>query len=494
MVRLTETQRQIKEQLDAKYTLSAGWFNVDESVVHTTDPFGALTRSCYVGFYPGETGAVGSWGSSSRVTALRYNDGTTEVSTASWSGVAQLIGATDYWVLVAPREGVFWAHGTTMITRQMYRTDKTWFLTTEYCNFVKMIDAIAGLSVPEAVEGEVAFLNGANGEWTNKDDVRKGRKQKRQARSQPRRARPKRPRGTIALSHCAQRYARAIADPFNPACVGACVPVYPAPPSYKVTAHQRILTVTVGSGGVGAFKFNPSPWNNVACAAATTASFDGTTLEDVVQNAEWVTTPFSTLPFSNQTAGVQARVVSASAKVTYTGTALDLSGMFVSAVDPDHEKLANTLDLTSMSTLPYARVENTKRRMNNLSPMFGIKPHETDYLTAMYPLSTYTGSTWLDGLNQAPCGFLVSGVPGTTFNVELIIHVEYVGRPAVTGLTKSHTDSRGFEMVQQAGAQLASHLASTAQAAWPTMRRLLVEAGRDILSTQLGVRLPAIEL
>lgn len=493
MVRFTETQRQIKEQLDAKYTLSPGWINMDDSVVHTTDPFGALTRTCYVGFYPGETGAVGSWSSPDNVSSLFYSNGNMIVSVDPWYTAAGRVYADDHWLLVAPREGVFWSHGTDMIARQMYRNNRTWLFTTEYCNFVRIIDAISGVSVPETVDGEVAFLNGANGEWTNKDDVRKGQKQKRQAR-QPRRARPKRQRGTIALSHCAQKYARAIADPFNPACVGACVPVYPAPPSYKVTAHQRILTVTVGSAGVGAFKFNPSPWNNVRCAAATTASFDGSTLEDVVQNAEWVTTPFSTLPFSNQVGGVQARVVSASAKVTYTGTALDLSGMFVSAVDPDHEKLDNTLDLTAMSTLPYARVENTKRRMNNLSPMFGIKPHETDYLTLMYPLSTYTGGTWLDGLNRAPCGFLVSGVPGTTFNVELIIHVEYVGRPAVTGLTKSHTDSRGFEMVQQAGAQLASHLASTAQAAWPTMRRLLVEAGRDVLSSQLGVRLPRIEL
>lgn len=295
------------------------------------------------------------------------------------------------------------------------------------------------------------------------------------------------------MSHCAQKYARAIADPFNPASVGSCVPVYPAPPSYKVTAHQRVFTVTVGSMGIGCFRFNPCPFNNRISCAGTTSVFDGTTLEDYASNSEWVAEGFTTLPFGTGS-GVQARVVSASARVTYTGTALDLSGMFVSMVDPDHTALPNTLNLTAASSLPYARVENTKRRMTNLSPVFGIKPHETDYTLAYYPLSGYTGTDGVAALNEAPCAFLVSGVPGTTFNVELIVHVEYIGRPAVAGLTKSHTDSRGFEMVQQAGAQLASYLASSANAAWPTMRRLLIEAGRDVLSSQLGVRVPRLEL
>lgn len=493
MVRFSETQRQIKEQLDGKYILSPGWINVGDSVVYTTDPFGALTKSCYVGFYPSDPGAVGAWDNSENVSSVLYDNNSTTLKVDPWYTVAGRIAGGDRFVIMSPREGVFWAHGAHMVTRQLFLSGTVWVLTTEYANFVRLIDAIAGVSAPADVPGGVAFLNGANGEWTNKDDVRRGqkKKQKRMA-NQPRRARPKRQRGTVALSHCAQKYARAIADPFNPVSVGACVPVYPAPPSYKVTAHQRVLTVTVGSGGVGAFRFNPSPFNNFSSAAVTTASFDGTTLEAYAANAKWATVGFSTLPFSTSDA-VQARVVSASAKVTYTGTALDLSGMFVSAVDPDHEPLA-VLNLTALSTLPYARVENTKRRMNNLSPMFGIKPHETDYTTVRTPLSTYAGTDTVAALNAAPCGFLVSGVPGTTFNVELIIHVEYVGRPAVTGLSKSHTDSRGFEMVQQAGGQLASYLASSAQAAWPTMRRLLVEAGRDVLSSQLGVRLPMIEL
>lgn len=494
MVKLSETQRQIKKQLDEKYTLSPGYVNVADAVVHTTDPFGAMTLSCYVGFCPADPGGMGAWADSENVSSVLHDNGSTVVNVEPWYTVAGKIAGDDRFVLVCPREGVFWAHGTRMVTRQLFvdsSTSACWLLTCEYSCFAKTIDAIAGVSVPQIVEGQVAFLNGANGEWTNKDDVRRA-KQKRQAKK-PRRAAPRRPGAGMALSHCAQKYARAIADPFNPASVGACVPVYPAPPSYKVTSHQRVFTVTVGTMGIGCFRFNPCPYNNRHCFAGTTSAFDGTALEDYAIGAEWVAAGYNTLPFSTSDS-VQARVVSASARVTYTGTALDLSGMFVSMVDPDHEPLSNGLNLTSASSLPYARVENTKRRMTNLSPVFGIKPHETDYISTQFPLSTYSGTDAVAGINAAPCAFLVSGVPGTTFNVELILHVEYVGRPAVAGLTKSHTDSRGFEMVQQAGSQLASYLASSASAAWPTMRRLLIEAGRDVLSTQLGVRVPRLEL
>lgn len=487
MVKFTQTQMQIKSHMQDNYYVEPLHRRHGTAVVYETT-YGPTWNICYLGFIPPDPGAVPQR-IPDQVTLLTVEN--PEFVDTTISLVMNRITKGDSVAVVCPTEGVFWACGVRAIDRIARPADTqapTHVITCDYPRFEPMINAVISLDLSSAA---IAFLSGSHGEWTMADDVRGTGKQKRKAK-RPRRVAPKRPRG-IALSHCAQKYARAIADPFNPSCVGACVPVYPAPPSYKVTAHQRITTVTIGSAGIGAFRFNPSPFSNRLCVAATTASFDGTTLEDFAAGAEWVSSGFSTLPFQSSD-GVQARVVSACAKVTYTGTALDLSGMFVSAVDPDHETLSNGSNLTNMSTLPYARVENTKRRMNNLSPLFGIKPHETDYTTNQYPLSTYQGTDPTAGINAAPCGFLVSGVPGTTFNVETIIHVEYVGRPAVSGLTKSHTDSRGFEMVQQAGAQLASYLASSAQSAWPTMRRLLAEAGRELLSSQFGVRVPMIEL
>lgn len=493
MVKFTQTQIQIKSYFADSYFVNPHHRRLKDAVIYETG-LGPNWGQSFLGFFPPDPGCVPQR-VPGQVSFLSVEP--PMLVDVALNDLAPKIFSGDCVSVICPAEGVFWAVGERALDRVARSsagfTSRTTSVTCDYAQFETVIQMVVAKG-PVSGAGEIAFLSGSHGEWTMADDVRRAgnKKQKRRA-NQPRRARPRRPRGAIALSHCAQKYARAIADPFNPASVGACVPVYPAPPSYKVTSHQRVLTVTIGSAGVGAFRFNPCPFNNMASAAVTTAAFDGVTIEDYVTNAEWSRVAFSTLPFSSADP-VQCRVVSASAKVTYTGTALDLSGMFVSAVDPDHEAIRNTLNLTDLSTLPYARVENTKRRMNNLSPMFGIKPHETDYTSTRYPLSTYTGTDIDAGLNAAPCCFLVSGVPGTTFNVELIIHVEYVGRPAVTGLTKSHTDSRGFEMVQQAGAQLASHLASTAQAAWPTMRRLLAEAGRDLLASQLGVRLPMIEL
>lgn len=487
MVKLTQTQMQILSHLSNSYYVEPLYRRHGNAIVYETD-YGPTWTTCYVGFVPPDPGAVPQRvpGQVSLLTveSAEFVDTTIPL-------VMNRLTKGDHVAVQCPAEGVFWACGIRAIDRIARPADTqspTHVITCDYVRFEPMVNAIISLDLSSAA---IAFLSGSHGEWTMADDVRRA-KQKRQAR-QPRRAKPKPTRARMALSHCAQKYARAIADPFNPVSVGACVPVYPAPPSYKVTAHQRVFTVTVGSMGIGCCRFNPTPYADKLCIAGTTSAFDGTTLEDFVANSEWTSAGFSTLPFTSSD-NVQARVVSACLRVTYTGTSLDLSGMFVSMVDPDHNMIPTNLDLTAASALPYARVENTKRRMNNLSPVFGVKPHETDYLATTWPLSGYSGSTNADGMNRSPCAFIVSGVPGTTFNVELIQHVEYIGRPAVAGLTKSHTDSRGFEMVQQAGSQLASYLASSATAAWPTMRRLLIEAGRDVLSAQFGVRVPRLEL
>lgn len=350
---------------------------------------------------------------------------------------------------------------------------------------------------------QVAFLNGANGEHTNKDDVRRRQNNKprnAQQNRRPRRARKRRQRNTagagITLSHCAAKYARAIADPFNPSVVGACVPVYPSPPSYKVTSHVRAFTVTVGTAGVGGAWFNPCVFSNGYTAIGTSATFAGTdiSLPAADPGAAWSKVSFSTLPFAATATGIEARLISMAARVTYTGTALDLSGMFVSFCEPDHNPVTAT-SLDSLAVLPYAKVENTKRRMGNLTPIFGVKPTETTYNSRPWPLGNYTGSTGWDAFYQGGfAGFVVTGVPGTTFNVELIEHVEYIGRSAAAGLSVSHTDSRGFEMVQQAGSQLASYLATSARAAWPTMRSLLVEAARDVATAAMPAPAQLIRL
>lgn len=410
--------------------------------------------------------------------------------------------------------GVCWATNARALLGLSVRTtvDDEHAVFTHAADFRDAVYAQQGIVIIDAAQAaqtDTAFLNGTHGEWTNTDDVRRARASRRRNRQQVvvrqvvagarRRARPRRRArarqgGGVALSNCAAKYARAIADPFSPNAIGACVPIYPSPPSYKVTSHSRAFTVTVGTSGVGGAWFMPTCYANTACALATTGSFSDTSIalpSTDPGSSVWARGYFGTLPFANGD-NVEARIISMAARVTYTGTALDLSGMFVSFVEPDHHPIGIDPTIENLSTLPYAKVENTKRRMTNLTPIFGVKPSETQLLQDKYPLSgSDPGAVDYDSFkDNGYAGFVVSGVPGTTFNVEMITHVEYVGRQAAAGLTMSHSDSRGFEMIQQAGAQLATFMASTAQGAWPTMRRLLAEAGRDLAATAVRQVLP----
>lgn len=355
----------------------------------------------------------------------------------------------------------------------------------------------------EEVHGRVAFLNGNHGEATNTDDVRKKARsrrarQKRRVTRRPRRPPRRQASGALGLSPCATKYALAIARPFDPAAAGACIPVFPSPDSQKVTCVQRAVTLVVGTGGVGGAFLAPSASNSHPNVVVTTAQYSGNDL--IIPSpeipGEWVAGSPSSLPYSGDElgetdygpAGVRARIVSFGVRVTYTGTQLDMGGQIAGFFDPAHNGVSKTVTwtLANMTTQPYVSYETVDRRMNFQIQTASVDAHEVAFEPGVRLYSTnmpgdhHDLPNYIGVRNDAIGVIMVVGKPGTTFNLEIVTHVEYVGAPCSAALTQTHTDARGFEVVQQAAGQLARSTASNRTDNWTVMRRLITGALRDL--------------
>jgi hypothetical protein len=374
----------------------------------------------------------------------------------------------------------------------------------------------------------VAFLNGANGEATNKDDVRrvKGKRSKapprrKQAARAPTRTRRRRSAARqsvqhfgVGLSPCASKYAVAVANPFHPDSEGACIPTFPSPDSQKVMCMQRTVTITIGTMGIGGAFIAPSVANDAPNIACTTAQYSATTL--FMPGTE-VAGDFSlsypaSLPYQYSelqvTAGksmVQSRMVSAGYRVRYTGTQLNMGGMVSGFIMPNHHSVAydtSTGPLTwthgDVTTRPFAVSRMVDRRMNAQWQTASVNAHETTFREFSYPYidednAGTTGSDPYASVRNCAIGVIVvTGEPGNTFNLEVCTHVEYIGQPCNSALTRTHTDARGFELVQQAAGQLARSEASSNGNAWSMMKRLLSHAASELMPVAMnGISLVA---
>lgn len=276
------------------------------------------------------------------------------------------------------------------------------------------------------------------------------------------------------MSPCAQKYALAICDPWNPDAQGACIPRFPARPSQKVTCFYRD-TAYIGTAGAGQIMFSPTISNNSTSVFYTTAAYTGTTATSILTTTTGITSAsVANLPYtSNQLIGtpgsaflspsVTGRIVSVSLRAQYTGTILNCAGMWRSLSSPDHE------NLNGINVGDYTEAEIKAIRPNNGCTVIAsaVSDRETEYsksqwlsqaeddLATIYPYSNGNALNSTETTIGAPVlkiGF--TGTPGESIYFEIVLHVEYVGVLTSGRVTPSHTDSRGFEMVQQAAARI----------------------------------------
>jgi hypothetical protein len=333
---------------------------------------------------------------------------------------------------------------------------------------------------------------------------------KRQARSSPRnqKAGPvKRPRnmpttqalvprsagGMPLLSRCAQLFAFACVDPFNPAARGVCCPSTPAPPSQKICVFSRFVT-TVGTAGVGAIWMTPSLCNNSPSIFTTTVLYTKTLAASetlpilsaansmspgvVAINAP---TPYTaaqmTVNFVQGAQLVAGRILCCGLRVQYTGTELNMSGLNHCFIDATHD---------NVSWMGYADIDSTTVGViepNSREPCMlvscAMSTQEVEYPSdayaanptlALYPWSngetTFSnvigslvgGLTYDSGVGTqtgAPLGIIIiQGVAGTTVFSEYIMHAEYTGTLTQSANTPSDSDPEGLSLVQSAIANI----------------------------------------
>lgn len=289
------------------------------------------------------------------------------------------------------------------------------------------------------------------------------------------------------LSHCALKFATAIADPWSEMARGACIPLGNRP-TRKAMGYMR-GTITVGTNNLGFLKVSPSVASDANYCYYTDSTYTGNSGNTIYEAGPVLTTGVNTnvmsnLPYATSDLWandmltssdelVTGRIVSVGISLVYTGTELDRGGQYFCYTDPLHKDLSDysVNELASRSETDIKRVTEKKCRMS----LFPSCEEEMDFQNLTAALASGAGNPasadferqilypWNIGeLYQAgglavgvtPAVIFVEGKPGNTFYYEIVTHVEYVGKPADPSATPVELDQKGANIVMAAAGKV----------------------------------------
>lgn len=304
----------------------------------------------------------------------------------------------------------------------------------------------------------------------------------------------------VGLSHCAMKYALAIANPWDPMAEGACVPRHPSRPSQKIRAFMR-ATVTIGKNGFGFCYYSPTTANDSTVLRYSTSLYTGSTIETVsigtvgTESVNLTSNPYNTAQLTPSSLAqppfVSGRIVAAAISWQYTGTVSDMGGLTYSLVHPEHSNLnLDAGQINGYAETQIIRVDN-KRHWCGISAIdereiMYSEPNDrgaiNDVISLIYPYSNaefYQADSGTTG--GAPIAIWFTGKAGNTFQVEMVQHEEFIGRLTQAALTPSHSDAVGFEVVSNAAARLPALLQSNPTATRQNlMSRALQTVAREM--------------
>lgn len=298
------------------------------------------------------------------------------------------------------------------------------------------------------------------------------KKQKQQQKKRP--SRKKRPatrrvvnvrqRGP-GVSRCGAQYFIACAAPFDARAIGACVPITPCRPSAKYTVRKRLNLMT-GTSGVGYFALAPCVAAATQCCFGTGPGYAGGVSTPLAPgdagmlqyNLNFPYTYADCIPTSTDTgAYVEGRIISYGVRWRYTGTALNRGGRCFPFVSPNHDNLMGMtpdqiMSFTEVSSYPMVEKWNTisisaidaiEQNYPSVTNLQMTANTEAQYHAACYPFSAMQRLGSING-NIGGCPLVVVVVAPSLdpmpFEVEIIAHVEYVGRHVQSNISPSHTD------------------------------------------------------
>lgn len=321
-------------------------------------------------------------------------------------------------------------------------------------------------------------------------------------------------RGTVAMSECARKYLACITRPFSSDALGACLPFPPDRNSLKATGLTR-FTLTADASGNSFVAFAPCTANDRVAywLNYTTGTWPITVVTADTAPANYAAGKFTTLPYAQAqlTTTVQARIVSVGFRITYIGSVTNMAGFYYAYCDPGHGDI-NSSDFTMNNV--FAAAECKTRRITD-------RAFEMAYTVATEEEHKYTGkaeyeagataisgscgltSMWpwskvdINGKSSAQTGFVQNGsapiifgtsgaTPGTTFYVELIEHVEYVGKGASYGLTPSHNDHNAANIIAAASERAVGDFNAKPEASWSSVVSKAVKTAMTEVQTPMG--------
>lgn len=277
----------------------------------------------------------------------------------------------------------------------------------------------------------------------------------------------------LSISPCAAHYAMAIGAPFSAGAIGACVPTFPARPSFKV--HSRMVgSMFVGNQGFGFLAIAPCVANNIAYAWSSLSSFSQTKVD--ITDLDVTTHVMAANPYANgaflgsATAdNLSCRIVSVGVRIRYVGTELDRGGLIYGLVSPVHDNIQG-LGLDKIT--PYREcIRRSVNREWSTIVITAIDMDECEYpdssqwyilgatgapanlaqINMLYPYSSNTQATSTLTTTGAPIAvFAVTGVEANEFEFEIIQHSEIVGRQVQPVVTQSHADAQGLSVLIEA--------------------------------------------
>lgn len=326
--------------------------------------------------------------------------------------------------------------------------------------------------------------------------------------------RDRRRRGNQGMTECARKYLACISRPFSSDAEGACLPFPPDRNSLKATGISR-FTLTADASGNSFVALAPCTANDRVAFwyNNTSGTWPITVVTADTAPANYGAGKFTTLPYAQAqlTTTVQARIVSVGFRITYVGTVSNMAGFYFAYCDPGHGDI-NSSDFTVSNVFTAMECKNKRITDRAFEMAYTVATEEehkytgkADYeagatavsgscgLTSMWPWSKVD----INGKSSAQTGFVQNGsapiifgtsgtTPGTTFYVELIEHVEYVGKGASYGLTPSHNDHNAANVIVAASERAIGDFNAKPEASWSSVVSKAVKTAINEVQTPMG--------
>lgn len=289
------------------------------------------------------------------------------------------------------------------------------------------------------------------------------------------------------LSPCVRTYLGAIADPFGPDAVGACIPTDPSFPSQKLFVFFR-GTLTTGTNSVGWVYMSPYRLaaNNASSIYYTDNSTGGTyggtaliaTATAGVNLAARTNSPYTAAQIDGP--NVSVRLVSCGIRVAYAGTNLNKGGRIIGFEEPTHQNLTGAT---------YANLRSYRDVTE-----FDIDDH---WHGVTYTPIQATEVAYSTQTAMPDSGFmavmLTSAVSAQPFSFEVVAAFEAVGKLTASSATHNQVDPLGYAAARQVLQDTDSSSGVVADpGALRHAKTMLIDAAAHVVAGFSGISVPIV--